>query len=110
VQVSDTPRTDAVIAKHSGILQYTDLLRYCKDMTANSEQLETELTEMTQQRDALAARFTPQKPILGSDIENLLSKLETHIAHMPAHQRERQQGELLIRATDELLRIKKAIE
>ena len=29
---------------------------------------------------------------------------------MPAHQRERQQGELLIRATDELLSIKKAIE
>jgi len=44
--MSKTPRTDAVIAKHSGILQYADLLRYCQDMTANSEQLETELADM----------------------------------------------------------------
>jgi hypothetical protein len=40
-----TPRTAAIIAKHDHILQYTDLLNYCKDMTVNSEQLERELAE-----------------------------------------------------------------
>ena len=40
---TDTPRTAAVIANYNYILQFTDLLRYCKDMTANSEQLEREL-------------------------------------------------------------------
>jgi hypothetical protein len=56
VKMNDTPtpRTDAIIAKHDHILQYTDLLNYCKDMTANSVQLERELADMTKQRDALA--------------------------------------------------------
>jgi hypothetical protein len=53
VKMNDTPtpRTDAIIAKHDHILQYTDLLNYCKDMTANSVQLERELADMTKQRD-----------------------------------------------------------
>jgi len=53
---------------------------------------------------------TPQEPPLGSNIENLLAELKTHIAHMPTHQRERQQGDLLIRATTELRRLKTAVD
>jgi hypothetical protein len=52
--MSDTPETAEVIAKHDHILQYSNLLRYCKDMTANSEKLERERNQARQERDDLA--------------------------------------------------------
>jgi hypothetical protein len=43
-------------------------------------------------------------------ITDLLASLDAHIAHMAPHQKERQQGELMIRATAELRRLKAAID
>ena len=47
---------------------------------------------------------------LGVGITDLLASLDAHIAHMAPHQKERQQGALLIRANAALRRLKIAIE
>lgn len=52
----------------------------------------------------------PNSAALGIGITDLLASLDAHIAHMAPHQKERQQGVLLIRATAELRRLKAAID
>lgn len=42
-----------------------------------------------------------------SEIETLIQKLKTAVAHMPAHQREREQGKLLIESLAALIALNK---
>lgn len=53
--MSETYKTAKIIKKYDRILQYNDLLSYCKEMTRNSEDLEMALTRLHNAADAFAA-------------------------------------------------------
>jgi hypothetical protein len=48
-----TPRTAKIIEKYNHVLQWNDLLGYCREMTRNSQELEKELDIISEQKSIM---------------------------------------------------------
>lgn len=84
--MSDTPETAEVIAKHDHILQYSNLLRYCKDMTANSEKLERERNQARQERDELKDALEIAVEYVRESLAEYDARYAIHLTAEPARQ------------------------